>query len=219
MFEAPPTKDVQIHLPKPPHTDALLELCAVASESEVALMIELAHAYSNNKGGFKSDSRLGQLSAELRRAAIDHFSSPEPHGPPHVFVRGTFPTDKYLERLFRTDALSAIAHPPGEPKAYELTKADWAVLEIAYGGDLRRLGVWRSGKVSLKGEGDFENVRVEREAVIKAFPADPPRCHAWTRPINERKRSAQTDSPGTGKAGRVLFPQEIGAGIVRADIS
>jgi hypothetical protein len=136
------------------------------------------------------------LSAELRRVAIDYFSAPEPHGPPHVFIRGTFPTIQYLERLFRTGVLSATANLPGEPKAYELSKADWAGLEIACGGDLRRLGVWRTGQVSIKGEGDFENVRVEREAILKAFPADQGRS------VGTIERSLRGDSASNGKTVR-----------------
>jgi hypothetical protein len=167
-------KDVQIHYPKRPQTDALLALLAAAPESEGSLMNELARAYSKSTSGFMSDSRLARLSPELRRVAVDYFSTLEPHGPPDVFIRGTFPTIRYLEHLFRTGALSVTANLPGEPKAYELTKADWAGLEIACGGDSKRLGVWRIGKVNVAGRGDFENVRVERESVLKVFPANSP---------------------------------------------
>jgi hypothetical protein len=171
-------KDIQIHLPKREHTDALLTRWMAAHDSERALTCDLVQAYSKNEDGFRSDPRLGQLSPELRHVAIDYFSAPEPHGPPHVFIRGTFPTVSYLERLFQTGALKATANRPNEPKAYEISKNDWAGLEIACGGDLRRLGVWRRGQVSVTGEGDFENVRVEREAVLKAFPADVAPCPA-----------------------------------------
>jgi hypothetical protein len=165
-------KDVQIRYPKRPHTDALLALWIAAPESEGSLMNELERAYSKSTGGFISDPRLARLSPELRRVAIDYFSAPEAHGPPYVFIQGTFPTIRYLEHLFRTGALSATANLPGEPKAYELTKADWAGLEIACGGDSKRLGVWRIGKVSVAGGGDFENVRVDRELVLSVFPAE-----------------------------------------------
>jgi hypothetical protein len=164
--------DVQIRHPKRPHTDALLALWIAAPESEGSLMNELVRAYSKSADGLMSDPRLAQLSPELRRVAIDYFSAPEPHGPPYVFIRGTFPTIRYLEHLFRTGALSATANLPGEPKAYELTKADWAGLELACGGDSQRLGVWRIGKVSVVGGGDFENGRVDRELVLSVFPAE-----------------------------------------------
>jgi hypothetical protein len=167
-------KDIQIHLPKRAHTDALLALWAEVPDSERALYVDLEQAHSKNRDGFRSDPRLGQLSPELRKVATDHFSAPEPHGAPHVFIRGTFPTIRYLERLFQTGAMSATANLPGEPKAYELSKADWALLEIAFAGDLLRLGVWRIGKVSGTAEGDLENVRVERGTVLMLFPADPP---------------------------------------------
>jgi hypothetical protein len=167
-------KDVLIQWPKPQHADALLELWMAAAKSERAAMNELVHAYSGNKGDFKSDPRLGQLSEELRHVAIDYFSAPEAHGPPHVFNRGTFPTIRYLKHLFQTGALAAIANSSGEPKAYALTKEDWGGLEIECGGDLQRLGVWRRRKASSSGEGDFENVRVERNAVLRLFPVEPP---------------------------------------------
>jgi hypothetical protein len=167
-------KDIQIWLPKRAHADALLTLWAEAPDSERALMIDLAQAYSENGNGFGSDPRLGQLSPELRAIATDCFTSPEPQGPPHVFIGGTFPTIRYLECLFQTGAMTAIANLPGEAKACELSKADWSGLQIAWGGDLQRLGIWRVGKVSATGEGDFANVRVARDAVLKALPADPP---------------------------------------------
>jgi hypothetical protein len=165
-------KDVQVHFPNWPQRDQLLEDLISAPESEGAALIELLNTYANDKGGFKSDTRLGKLSPELRTAALKYFATPEPHGPPHVFIRGTFPTVQYLERLFRTGALSAIANSPEDPKAYELTRTDWAGLEIACGGDSHRLGIWRKGNVCIKGEGHFENVRVEREDVLMVFPAD-----------------------------------------------
>ncbi len=69
IYFALANKDAQIRLPKRAHTDGLLELWMAASESESALMNELAHAYSKNNEGFKSDSRLERLSPELRRLA------------------------------------------------------------------------------------------------------------------------------------------------------
>jgi len=209
-------KDAQISFPKQARTDELLELWKAASESECALMNGLARAYSKNNEGFKSDPRLGQLSPELRKVATDYFSAPEPHGPPHVFIRGTFPTIRYLERLFRTGALSATANLPGDPRAYALSNADWAGLEIACGGDLARLGVWRSGKVSVTGEGDFENLKVARDAVLKAFPADPPPppTPAPIQPTDEDARRVIRE----GMASRGGFiSQKDGAKIVRGE--
>ncbi len=76
-------------------------------------MLELLRTHRENSDRFRSDPRLGQLSPELRRLAVDYVSAPEPHGPPDVFVREAFPTIRYLERLFRTGALSATANRPG----------------------------------------------------------------------------------------------------------
>jgi hypothetical protein len=170
MYLALFNKDIQICLPKRAHADALLTFWAGAPDSERALMVDLEQAYSKNGTGFGSDPRLGQLSPELLAIATDYFSAPEPQGPPHVFIRGTFPTTRYLECLFQTGRMTAIANLPGEARACELSKADWSGLQIAFGGDLQRLGVWRVGKVSATGEGDFENVRVARDLVLKTFP-------------------------------------------------
>ncbi len=86
-----------------------------------------------------------------------------------------------------------------------MSKPDWAGLEIACGGDARRLGVWRSGKVSIKGDGDFENVRVEREAVMKAFP-EPPASESEVRSLIRLELEKRGG----------FFSQENGAQIVRA---
>jgi hypothetical protein len=34
--------------------------------------------------------------------------------------------------------------------------------------------VWRLGQIRSSGQGDFENVRVERELVLRHFPEEPP---------------------------------------------
>jgi hypothetical protein len=132
-----------------------------------------------------------------------------------VLIRG-FPTVQYLEHLFRTGVLKATANLPGDPRAYEMSRADWVGLEIACGGDLQRLGVWRSGKVSVAGEGDFENVRVEREAILKAFPAAAPCLPTFA-------QSSPTENDVRALIRREMeknggyISQEKGAQIVRAD--
>ena len=136
---------------------------------------------------------------------------PEALGPPHVFVRAAFPTLRYLESLFRSGALKATANLLGEPKAYELSKADWVGLEIAAGGDLGRLGVWRSRKISGAGEGDFENLRVERDAVMRAFPTEPPVAPQPSATEDEVRSLIQRELEKHGG----FFSQENGAGIVR----
>ena len=130
----------------------------------------MLHTHHGKSDAFRSDPRLVQLSLELRRLAVDYVSAPEPHGPPCVLVRGTFPMTRYLEHLFRTGALTAEGNAPGDPKAYKLSRADWAGLEIAVGGNAWRLGVWRIGKVITAGEGVLRTLRVERETVLSVFP-------------------------------------------------
>jgi hypothetical protein len=76
--------------------------------------------------------------------------------------------------FFRTGALKAWANVSGDPKAYEISQADWAGLEIvAPSGGFPELTVCRIGNRRLGAKGDFEDVRVDRESVLKVFPADP----------------------------------------------
>jgi hypothetical protein len=171
VWEAFFSKDLQVERA---HSDELAMLFQCAPESEQALLLELFRAHGEKSDEFRSDPRLGQLSPELRRVAINYLSAPD--GSPDVFVREPFPTIRYLEQLFRTGGLRATGNLPGEPKAHEISAADWAGLEIAVGGKRQRLGVWRIGTVGMTGDGDFENVRVEREAVLKAFPAEVAPC-------------------------------------------
>ena len=98
----------------------------------------------------------------------------EKEGKIRIVQRNEFPTLRYLERLFRLGRLVASGNLPGDPRAQVISTMDWAGLHIAVGGDAKRLSVWRAGKVSNKGEGDFENVRVSREQVLKEFHEQPP---------------------------------------------
>jgi len=165
-------KDVKVYLPKPPWTDSLVELMLSVAEPEREVLVQLLHAHRGNSDAFTSDPRLGQLQPELRGLVVDYVSAPEPHGPPYVVVSRTFPTMRYLERLFRTGALTAKGNVPGCSKAHELSRDDWGGLSIAIGGDAWRLGVWPIGKASATGGGVFENLRIEREQVLSVFPAD-----------------------------------------------
>jgi hypothetical protein len=123
-------------------------------------------------------NRTGRdMQAELRAASGGLHGSPGSKPgfdllDPKVPFEESF-TLHFIETLFRAGTLKAAANLPGDPRAYELSLADWADLEIAVGGDSQRLGVWRKGGVRKGGAGDFESVRAEREAVLKAFPADP----------------------------------------------
>ena len=85
-----------------------------------------------------------------------------------------FPVCDYLLELLRAGRLKAIGNLPSEPLARELSVSDWSGLTISLATDTERLRVWRLGNNPRVGDGDIENVRVAREDVLKAFPADPP---------------------------------------------
>lgn len=121
-----------------------------------------------------SAGQLDALSPEIRRLASEFFSRRPVHGPPHVFVRDPFPTVEYLESLFRRKQLVAYGSVPNDPVAREITAACWAGLQIAVGDEFHRLGVWSIGSIALTGQGEFENVSVDRDVVIKEFPIESP---------------------------------------------
>jgi hypothetical protein len=126
------------------------------------------------------------------------------------------PIEDYLLHLFLTERLSAEANLPDNPNGRALTKADWRGIKIAAGGDMQRLSVWRTGYVSKSGGGDFENARVEREAVLREFPEGPPLAQSLSIPATDDAaraviREALADSGG-------FVGQEKGAEIVRLKI-
>lgn len=117
--------------------------------------------------------------------AVAQSELPEVHGPFHLIKYYRFPMDESLLHLFQSDELRATGSLPNEPGAREISPADWAGLEIAISDETRRLGVWRVGRKATKidvtgprpwikgpnpGVGDFENVRIRREGILKAFP-------------------------------------------------
>lgn len=131
------------------------------------------------------------------------------NGSRQVVRREEFPTVDYLTNLLRVGSLTAIANLPGEPKAYEISTANWALLESAVGGEPRRLGVRRIG--SEAGESGFENVRVEREQVLKVFPPNPVAAQTASSgsPENaERSSPRQTGAASTGKPSKVTAAAE-----------
>ena len=128
--------------------------------------------------------------------------SPEVHGPFQLLEH--FRIDQYLLRLFRSECLAATGNLPNETLARKISPADWAALEIAISDDTYRLGVWRVGVEAraadacrpwLKvrhsaGAGDIENVRIQREGILKAFPEImPTQCGAATRFSDDDIRS------------------------------
>lgn len=163
-------EDVYAVGPKPPQKDRLPELLSAEPESERVLANQLVVAYCDSNVDIATDPRLKRLSPKARFTICEYYSAPEPHGPPHVFVREAFPTIRYLRRLLRHGALKAKGSAPGELEASELSRLDWADHEIVCRGNSRRLGVWRIGAVGTDAEA-FQNVRIERESILQAFPA------------------------------------------------
>ena len=159
---------------------------------------------------------LALLSEGLRQRLEEYVNRKEVQGPWRLLRHATFPIEDYLLQLFRTERLTAHANLPDDPVALLLTKADWGGLEIAVGGDRKRLSVWRIGHGPKIGGGDFENVRVEREVALREFPEEPPLAQSLSIPATDDEaraviRQALADSGG-------FLSQENGAKIVRSKI-
>jgi hypothetical protein len=145
-----------------------------ASSSDRTVAIELFATSADEKARILSDPRLGDIASGFAQSIRTYIAAPETHGPPQVFIRQLFPTVNYLEDLFRRGRLQAIGNLPNDARALQMTVSDWSGLEITPGGDLQRMCVWRLGPVRVRGQGDFDNVRVKREAVLSEFPEEPP---------------------------------------------
>jgi hypothetical protein len=126
-----------------------------------------------------------------------------------------FPAVGYLLEILRSGRFKAVGNLPNEPLARELSIEDWHGLTIANASDSGRLRVWRLTNTQRFGYGDIENVRVARDAVLKAFPADPPPTpkpvpiHATDEDARRVIRDAMASRDG-------FIPQKEGARIVRA---
>jgi hypothetical protein len=165
----------------------------------------VARAAASELEKFKNVARLSsELSAEyyLRISgphlseAVKRLEYVATHGkPPDVPSEDGQPEwpDNVLP-LFRSGTLKAWANLPGDPRAYEISKADWAGLEIVPSGSSHGLIVWRIGNRRPGAKGDFEDIRVERESVLKVFPAD-----ATERVPETGKRSAPHSENSTAK--------------------
>ncbi len=144
----------------------------------------------------------------LRSLLKDVFADNAGQEPPREVVVSLFPYRDYLLRLFRKGALVASGNLPGK-RALEISLAEWAGLEIAEGDNTHRLGVWRVGRTAnvkhgadrlnlstglYPGAGDIENVRVQREGILKLFPANAP--------IDEKSEQAEAGRPSMNKGGR-----------------
>ena len=120
-----------------------------------------------------------------------------------------FPISDYLLELLRAGRLEAAGNLPGEALSRELSVSDWHGLTIALSSDTQRLRVWRLGNNRRVGDGDIENVRIARDAVLKEFPADPRPLQATDEHARRLIREAMASSGG-------FISQKKGAKIVRA---
>jgi hypothetical protein len=122
-------------------------------------------------------------SAELRQLVEAALSVPEAHGPYQLVEHFPFPIEQYLLLLFRSGRLAATGNLPNEILPVEILPAHWASFKIAISDDSRRISVWRIDKTANRkdillrkglhpGSGDIENVRVQREEILKVFPAE-----------------------------------------------
>src|SRR5271170_7577566 len=165
-------KDLRVEEPFDAKRQKLVDTWRLAPEAdreEVAIIIRELNTGEISRLDM---ARLQKLSARLRRDLLDLLSGPEVQGPPRVYLREPFPTLKYLEFLFQTGRLTATAQIPGYPLSVQISTADWSGLKIGVGGQHDRMSVWRAGQFKTAGEGDFENVRVARDEVLRGFPAE-----------------------------------------------
>jgi hypothetical protein len=200
--------------PLSPAASAFRRAWLYASSSDRAIATDLFATIGNDKTRILSHPRLAELASGFAQSIRTYIAAPETHGPPHVFIRELFPTVDYLEHLFRKGRLQAIGNLPNDPRALEITVSDWSGLEIGVGGDSQRMSVWRSGQIRATGQGDFENVRVGRDAILREFPEEPrldfdlPRTLPTDDDARNVIRLALTESDG-------FVSQENGAKIVR----
>ena len=179
-------RSLEVRFPRCQPADALLDAFSGASESDRGVLQSLLRGSRPVEEQTWLDApATASLSPELLQRLSDYVNCEEIHGPWRLLRHATFPIEDYLLQLFRTERLTAHANLPDDPVARLLTKPDWGGLEIAVGGDLRRLSVWRAGRVAISGMGDFENVRVDREAALREFPEEPPLAQTSSPPATD----------------------------------
>ncbi|MBV9288217.1 MAG: hypothetical protein JO288_10400 [Hyphomicrobiales bacterium] len=203
---------MEVHVPRCEQAEALLAACANAGHADRDLLLKILAAGPEHEHEWLDAPEAVLLPVGLRQRLAAYVNRKEVQGPWRLLRRPPFPIEDYLLQL----QLTAYANLPTDPVARILTKADWGGLEIAVGGDLRRLCAWRIGRVANVGRGDFENVRVEREAVLAEFPLEPTPIQTAPIPATDEEaraliREALNDSSG-------YLSQEKGAEIVRAKI-
>jgi hypothetical protein len=123
-----------------------------------------------------------------------------------------FPVVAYLVQILRAGQFKAVGNLPNEPLARELSLSDWRGLTIALANDTQRLCVWRLGNNQRVGHGDIENVRVARDAVLKAFLAEPPQRPPIQATDEDARRVIRDAIASSGQ----FISQKNGARIVRA---
>jgi hypothetical protein len=208
---------LEVRFPRCQPADALFDALARACESEREVLLSLLRgARPVEEQSWLDAPATASLSPELVQRLSDYVNREEVHGPWRLSRHPAFPIVDYLQQLLQNGRLAAYANLADDPVARTLTKVDWGGLEMAVGGDLRRLSVWRAGRVANSGMGDFENVRVEREAVLREFPEKPPLAQSLSIPATDDEaraviRQALADSGG-------FLSQENGAEIVRSQI-
>jgi hypothetical protein len=143
------------------------EKASIPDQRRVADAIDLAAAGRN----------VSELTARLPApfdVLVGHVLATRKGGVNAFGYRPLFPVGDYLLELLRAGRFKGVGNLPKEALARELSPSDWGGLIIALANDTQRLCVWRLGNSQRVGDGDIENVRVARDDVLKAFPADPP---------------------------------------------
>ena len=119
-----------------------------------------------------------------------------------------------LKDVFADNAVQASGNLPGK-RALEISLAEWAGLEIAESDNTHRLGVWRVGRTAnvkhgagrlilstglYPGAGDIENVRVQRDGILKEFPERTPQAQNL-KPLSDEeiKKLIRTEAARIGK--------------------
>jgi hypothetical protein len=131
---------LEVRFPRCQPADALLDAFSRASESEREVLLSLLRgARPVEEQSWLDAPATASLSPELQQRLEDYVNREEVHGPWRLFRHAAFPIEDYLQQLFQNGRLAAYANLPDDPVARALTKVDWGGLEMAVGGDLRRL--------------------------------------------------------------------------------
>jgi hypothetical protein len=207
-------KDLRIEEPFDAKRQRFVDAWRIANEAERAAVVTLFRSLETDEKSLPGSAKLEKLSVDLRHKLVAWLAEEEVQGPPWVYVREPFPILKYLEFLLQTGRLTATAQIPGDPRAVQISTLDWGGLKIGVGGCRDRMSVWREGHFKTTGEGDFENVRLPRDEVLREFPADRPEPLAATpHEANDDEISAVIREAVAANGG--FLSQDSGAEIVR----